>query len=33
MAEFFMNRPIVAMVISVRTVTAGVVAMTKLPIA
>jgi hydrophobic/amphiphilic exporter-1 (mainly G- bacteria), HAE1 family len=33
MAKFFINRPIVAIVISIITVIAGVVAMTKLPVA
>ncbi|HKE10191.1 MAG TPA: multidrug efflux RND transporter permease subunit [Myxococcota bacterium] len=33
MAKFFINRPIVAIVISILTVIAGVLAMTKLPIA
>ncbi len=33
MAKFFINRPIVAIVISLLTVIAGVVAMTKLPVA
>src|ERR1700741_1049676 len=33
MAKFFINRPIVAIVISIVTVIAGVVAMTKLPVA
>ena len=31
MAKFFINRPIVAIVIAVLTVIAGLVAMTKLP--
>src|SRR6516165_1810327 len=33
MAKFFINRPIVAIVIAILTVIAGVLAMTKLPIA
>jgi len=33
MAKFFINRPIVAIVISILTVIAGLVAMTKLPVA
>ena len=33
MAKFFIDRPIVAIVIAILTVIAGVVAMTKLPIA
>jgi AcrB/AcrD/AcrF family len=33
MAKFFINRPIVAIVISILTVIGGVVAMAKLPIA
>jgi HAE1 family hydrophobic/amphiphilic exporter-1 len=33
MAKFFINRPIVAIVISILTVIAGIVAMTKLPVA
>jgi HAE1 family hydrophobic/amphiphilic exporter-1 len=33
MSKFFINRPIVAIVISIITVIAGVVAMAKLPVA
>ena len=33
MAKFFINRPIVAIVIAILTVIAGLVAMTKLPVA
>jgi hydrophobic/amphiphilic exporter-1 (mainly G- bacteria), HAE1 family len=33
MAKFFVNRPIVAMVISIVTVLAGLVSMGKLPLA
>ena len=33
MAKFFINRPIVAIVISILTVIAGLVAMSKLPVA
>ena len=33
MAKFFINRPVVAIVISILTVIVGVLAMTKLPIA